>query len=55
MTDADHVERFRKFLRIVDQSPRTDDGRYVVSPETMRYVRGEDVDPTFLDPERPTP
>ena len=50
-SDAQHVERFARFLRIV--SKPDDDGRVGVTNETLRYVLGEDVEPTEVDEQHP--
>lgn len=43
--DAKQIERFRNFLRITNDAPKDEQGRSLISEQTMRYVRGEDVDP----------
>lgn len=43
--DREQLDRFRDFLRLIDGAPEDDEGRYIVTEQTMAYVRGEDVPP----------
>jgi hypothetical protein len=43
--DQRQVDRFRKFLRIANQSPVNEEGKTILPDAAFRYAHGEDIDP----------